>query len=97
MNLSNLLYGGCNDLFHSCVLRYCCFSFYVFFVNSLQDKLIADFIPRVIPNVQVGLTSTKQRLAILPGGTQSMESARMISDIQETIRRKVGNLGLSNQ
>ncbi|KAF8969897.1 hypothetical protein BDZ97DRAFT_1915012 [Flammula alnicola] len=61
-------------------------------VSSLlrpDDKLIADFIPRVIPTVQQSLNTTKQRLAILPGGLGTMETARALSDIQEALRRKV--------
>lgn len=55
----------------------------------VQDKLITDFIPRVIPNVQHLLNTTKQRLTILPGGPSTLETARTLSDIQETLRRKV--------
>ena len=54
-----------------------------------QDKLIADFIPRVLPNVQLSLNNTKQRLAIIPGGP-TVETARTITEIQEILRRKVG-------
>ncbi|THV07877.1 hypothetical protein K435DRAFT_772233 [Dendrothele bispora CBS 962.96] len=55
-----------------------------------EDKLITDFIPRVIPNVQVLLNTTKQRLAIpIPGGPPTLDIARTISDVQETLRRKV--------
>ena len=53
-----------------------------------QDKLIADFIPRVIPTVQQSLNATKQRLTILPGGS-TIEAARQLSDVQESLRRKV--------
>ncbi|KAJ7582598.1 hypothetical protein C8J56DRAFT_955205 [Mycena floridula] len=56
-----------------------------------EDKLISDFIPRVVPNVQLSLNNTKQRLAILPGGPQTLETARTITDIQETLRRKVAS------
>ncbi|KAL4268655.1 Enhancer of mRNA-decapping protein 4 WD40 repeat region domain-containing protein [Pleurotus pulmonarius] len=54
-----------------------------------EDKLIADFIPRVLPNVQHSLNTTKQRLTILPGGPATLETARKISDIQDALRRKV--------
>ncbi|KAF8163142.1 hypothetical protein B0H34DRAFT_764448 [Crassisporium funariophilum] len=54
-----------------------------------EDKLISDFIPRVIPVVQQSLNTTKQRLAILPGGSATMETARALSDVQEALRRKV--------
>ncbi|KAL0947371.1 hypothetical protein HGRIS_013487 [Hohenbuehelia grisea] len=54
-----------------------------------EDKLITDFIPRVVPNVQHSLNTTKQRLTILPGGPATLETARTLSDIQETLRRKV--------
>ncbi|KAF9072939.1 hypothetical protein BDP27DRAFT_1360693 [Rhodocollybia butyracea] len=55
-----------------------------------EDKLITDFIPRVVPNVQVSLNTTKQRLTIpIPGAPPTVDVARTISDIQETLRRKV--------
>jgi uncharacterized protein YukE len=54
-----------------------------------EDKLISDFIPRVIPNVQHLLVTTKQRLTILPGGPSTLETARTITEIQDTLRRKV--------
>ncbi|KAJ3997522.1 hypothetical protein F5050DRAFT_1399834 [Lentinula boryana] len=55
-----------------------------------EDKLITDFIPRLIPNVQVSLNTTKQRLTIpIPGVPPTVDVARTISDIQETLRRKV--------
>jgi len=54
-----------------------------------EDKLITDFIPRVVPNVQHLLNTTKQRLGILPGGPPTLETARTISEIQDTLRRKV--------
>ncbi|KAK2467049.1 hypothetical protein APHAL10511_001307 [Amanita phalloides] len=54
-----------------------------------EDKLISDFIPRVIPNVQQLLNTTKQRITILPGGATTVETARIITDIQETLRRKI--------
>ncbi len=53
-----------------------------------QDKLIIDFIPRVIPNVQQLLISTKQRLGIIPGPS-TMDSIKLISDTQDALRRKV--------
>jgi hypothetical protein len=56
-----------------------------------EDKLIADFIPRVIPTVQQSLNTTKQRLAILPGGSATMETARALSDVQDALRRKVAS------
>ncbi|KAJ4488438.1 hypothetical protein J3R30DRAFT_3792845 [Lentinula aciculospora] len=55
-----------------------------------EDKLITDFIPRLIPNVQVSLNTTKQRLTIpIPGVPPTVDVARSISDIQESLRRKV--------
>ncbi|TFK42749.1 hypothetical protein BDQ12DRAFT_676749 [Crucibulum laeve] len=54
-----------------------------------EDKLITDFIPRVVPNVQHLLNTTKQRLTLLPGGPSTIETVRTLSDIQETLRRKV--------
>lgn len=68
--------------FHSLTLSTLFFHF--------QDKLIADFIPRVIPTVQQSLNTTKQRLAILPGGAGMMDTVRALSDVQEALRRKVG-------
>jgi len=56
-----------------------------------DDKLIIDFIPRVVPNVQQLLTTTKQRLGILPGPS-TLDSVRNISDIQDVLRRKVSAL-----
>ncbi|KXN90514.1 hypothetical protein AN958_04186 [Leucoagaricus sp. SymC.cos] len=56
-----------------------------------DDKLIIDFIPRVVPNVQQLLVTTKQRLGILPGPS-TMDSVRNISDIQDVLRRKVSAL-----
>ncbi|KAF8905988.1 hypothetical protein CPB84DRAFT_1705198 [Gymnopilus junonius] len=61
-------------------------------VSSLlrpNDKLISDFIPRVIPTVQQSLNTTKQRLAILPGGLGTIETARQLTEIQEALRLKV--------
>jgi len=58
-----------------------------------EDKLITDFIPRVVPNVQVSLNTTKQRLTIpIPGAPPTVDVARTISDIQENLRRKVVTL-----
>ncbi|GAW06255.1 wd40 repeat-containing nuclear protein [Lentinula edodes] len=55
-----------------------------------EDKLITDFIPRLIPNVQVSLNTTKQRLTIpIPGVPPTVDVARTISDIQDNLRRKV--------
>ncbi|KAM6500667.1 hypothetical protein JOM56_003681 [Amanita muscaria] len=53
-----------------------------------EDKLISDFIPRVIPNVQQLLNTTKQRITILPGGANTVEAARTLNDMQEALRRK---------
>jgi hypothetical protein len=53
-----------------------------------EDKLISDFIPRVIPTVQQSLNTTKQRLAILPGSGTN-EADRQLSDVQDALRRKV--------
>jgi hypothetical protein len=54
-----------------------------------EDKLISDFIPRVIPTVQQSLNTTKQRLAILPGGSGTIEAARQLTEVQDVLRRKV--------
>ncbi|KAF9452878.1 hypothetical protein P691DRAFT_803161 [Macrolepiota fuliginosa MF-IS2] len=56
-----------------------------------DDKLIIDFIPRVVPNVQQLLITTKQRLGILPGPS-TIDAVRNISDIQDVLRRKVSAL-----
>jgi len=53
-----------------------------------EDKLISDFIPRVIPTVQQSLNTTKQRLAILPGSGTN-EATRQLIDVQDALRRKV--------
>ena len=63
-------------------------SCWILTISCAQDKLIADFIPRVIPTVQQSLNATKQRLTILPGGS-TIEAARQLSDVQESLRRKV--------
>ena len=54
-----------------------------------DDKLIADFIPRVVPTVQQSLNTTKQRLTILPGGSGTIEAVRQLTEVQEVLRRKV--------
>lgn len=54
-----------------------------------EDKLISDFIPRVIPTVHQSLNTTKQRLAIIPGGSGTIEAARQLSEVQDVLRRKV--------
>jgi len=55
---------------------------------NINDPLISPYTGRVLPNVQSMLNTTKQRLALLPGGPQLVESTRLISDIQETLSRK---------
>ncbi|KAJ7756874.1 hypothetical protein DFH07DRAFT_919930 [Mycena maculata] len=55
-----------------------------------EDKLITDFIPRVLPGVQNSLVATKQRLPLAPGGPPTLEIARNITDVQEILRRKMG-------
>jgi len=55
---------------------------------NISDPLISPYTGRVLPNVQSMLNTTKQRLALLPGGPQLVESTRLISDIQETLSRK---------
>jgi len=54
-----------------------------------DDKLIADFIPRVVPTVQQSLNTTKQRLTILPGGSGTIEAVRQLTEVQEVLRRKI--------
>ncbi|KAF7338662.1 hypothetical protein MVEN_02092700 [Mycena venus] len=55
-----------------------------------EDKLITDFIPRVLPGVQNSLVATKQRLPLNPGGPPTLEIARNITEVQEILRRKIG-------
>ncbi|KAH6918752.1 hypothetical protein BKA70DRAFT_1248170 [Coprinopsis sp. MPI-PUGE-AT-0042] len=58
-----------------------------------EDKLISEFVPRVLPNVQQLLSVTKQRLTILPGGgTPVMETARTLSELSDVLSRKVSVL-----
>ncbi|KAH0830388.1 hypothetical protein J3R83DRAFT_1782 [Lanmaoa asiatica] len=57
-------------------------------VLNINEPLISPYIARVVPNVKAMLNTTKQRLAILPGGPQLMDSARTISEIQDTLARK---------
>ncbi|KAJ7470309.1 hypothetical protein FB451DRAFT_1253314 [Mycena latifolia] len=55
-----------------------------------EDKLITDFIPRVLPSVQNSLIATKQRLPLAPGGPPTLEIARNITEVQDILRRKMG-------
>ncbi|KAJ7771739.1 hypothetical protein B0H16DRAFT_1660701 [Mycena metata] len=55
-----------------------------------EDKLITDFIPRVLPGVQTSLVATKQRLPLAPGGPPTLEIARSITEVQDILRRKMG-------
>ncbi|KAJ6547097.1 hypothetical protein B0H19DRAFT_1163992 [Mycena capillaripes] len=55
-----------------------------------EDKLITDFIPRVLPGVQNSLVATKQRLPLAPGGPPTLEIARNITQVQDTLRGKMG-------
>ncbi|KAJ7684688.1 hypothetical protein DFH06DRAFT_1156346 [Mycena polygramma] len=55
-----------------------------------EDKLITDFIPRVLPGVQNSLIATKQRLPLAPGGPPTLEIARSITEVQDILRRKMG-------
>ncbi|EIW85394.1 hypothetical protein CONPUDRAFT_118217 [Coniophora puteana RWD-64-598 SS2] len=58
-------------------------------ILNTSDGLISPYSSRVVPNVLSMLNTTKQRLAILPGGPQLMDSAgRQISDIQDILSRK---------
>ncbi|KAJ7090254.1 hypothetical protein B0H15DRAFT_255005 [Mycena belliarum] len=57
-----------------------------------EDKLITDFIPRVLPGVQTSLIATKQRLPLAPGGPPTLEIARNITEVQDILRRKIGPL-----
>jgi hypothetical protein len=53
-----------------------------------SDPLISPYVARVVPSVQQVLNSTKQRLMILPGGPQAIDTARTITDVQETLSGK---------
>ncbi|KIJ60640.1 hypothetical protein HYDPIDRAFT_98194 [Hydnomerulius pinastri MD-312] len=57
-------------------------------VLNINEPLISPYIARVVPNVKAMLNTTKQRLAILPGGSQLIDSARTITEIQEILGRK---------
>ncbi|THG95333.1 hypothetical protein EW026_g6298 [Hermanssonia centrifuga] len=54
---------------------------------NTNDPLISPYVGRVMPSVQQMLNTTKQRLAILPGGPL-MDTARTISDVQDMLARK---------
>ena len=56
--------------------------------RALQEPLISPYIARVVPNVKAVLNTTKQCLAILPGGPQLMDSAKTITEIQDILVRK---------
>jgi hypothetical protein len=54
-----------------------------------QDPLVASYIPRVLPQVQQSLNSSRQRMSILPGAPPHIvDAARSISDVQATLGRK---------
>ncbi|TDL27270.1 hypothetical protein BD410DRAFT_713619 [Rickenella mellea] len=55
---------------------------------NTNDPLISPYTGRVLPNVQQMLNTTKQRLALLPGGPQLLDKTRMISDVQDILSRK---------
>ncbi|KAH9079187.1 hypothetical protein EDB83DRAFT_2341178 [Lactarius deliciosus] len=57
-------------------------------VLNTNDPLIAPYISRVLPSVQAMLNTTKQRIAILPGGSQVLETARSIAEIQDVLSHK---------
>ncbi|KAH9060084.1 hypothetical protein EDB87DRAFT_1562339 [Lactarius vividus] len=57
-------------------------------VLNTNDPLIAPYISRVLPSVQAMLNTTKQRIAILPGGPQVLETARSIAEIQDVLSHK---------
>ncbi|KAI0306774.1 hypothetical protein B0F90DRAFT_1808391 [Multifurca ochricompacta] len=57
-------------------------------VLNTNDPLIAPYTARVLPSVQAMLNTTKQRIAILPGGPQVLETARSISEIQDVLSHK---------
>ncbi|KAJ7273234.1 hypothetical protein C8J57DRAFT_1317219 [Mycena rebaudengoi] len=55
-----------------------------------EDKLITDFIPRVLPGVQNSLVATKQRLPLASGGPPTLEIARTVTEVQNILQRKMG-------
>ena len=57
-------------------------------VLNPSDPLISPYVARVVPTVQQTLNSTKQRLMILPGGSQAVEAVRTITDVQEILSGK---------
>ncbi|KAI6150997.1 hypothetical protein BKA82DRAFT_4465527 [Pisolithus tinctorius] len=57
-------------------------------VLNINEPLISPYVARVVPNVKAMLNTIKQRLSILPGPPQLMDSVRTISDIQDTLTRK---------
>ncbi|KAI6043065.1 hypothetical protein EDC04DRAFT_2866440 [Pisolithus marmoratus] len=57
-------------------------------VLNINEPLISPYVARVVPNVKTMLNTTKQRLSILPGPPQLMDSVRTISDIQDILTRK---------
>jgi len=57
-------------------------------VLNTNDPLIAPYTARVLPSVQAMLNTTKQRIAILPGAPQVLETARAISEVQEVLSHK---------
>ncbi|KAI0093935.1 hypothetical protein BDY19DRAFT_881333 [Irpex rosettiformis] len=54
---------------------------------NTSDPLISPYVSRVMPSVQQMLNTTKQRIAILPGGPL-LDTARTISDVQDMLARK---------
>lgn len=58
-------------------------------VLNINEPLISPYVSRVVPNVKAMLNTTKQRLSILPGPPQLMDSVRTISEIQDTLSRKL--------
>lgn len=49
---------------------------------------MSPYVKRVLTGVLQTLNTTKQRLSLLPGGPQLVDSTRVISDIQEALSRK---------
>ena len=56
--------------------------------TCFQDPLVSPYVKRVLTGVLQTLNTTKQRLSLLPGGPQLVDSTRVISDIQEALSRK---------
>lgn len=53
-----------------------------------QDPIISAYVARVLPTVLNMLSTTRQRIGILPV-PQAGEASRIVSDLQELVNRKM--------